>query len=186
MRYIYVIALILFSGFYTFSQDVHKGDDDDKDKKNKKDDDRYKNDDDDNDGKKNYMEVNLQSSINFTVSQPTHFENKQTVNNAVKLKFKSKDSDCSVFAKISNYTTPNGADKNTIPIEIQMRSNDSKKTNYVNYGAVQLTYADKLLFRNSKDNSTNNFFFDVNLMPLGYDYPEGQYNFTILFTMTQP
>lgn len=179
MRYIYVIALILFTGFYTFSQDVHKGDDDDDSKKEKKDDDDY-------DDKKNYMEVDLQSSINFTVSQPSHFENKQTVSNAVKLKFKTKDSDCSVFAKISNYTTPSGANKNTIPIQIEMRSNDSKKAMNVSYSAVQLTYADQLLFQNKKENSTNNFFYDVNLMPLGYDYPEGQYNFTILFTMTQP
>jgi|GEM_PF-981951 len=186
MRYIYVIALILFTGFYTFSQGAYKGDDDDDNKKEK-----YKDDDDDDDGKggggdKNYLEVDLHSSINFTVSQPSHFENTQTINNAIKLKFKTKDSDCSVFAKISSYNTPQGANSNVIPIELEMRSNDSKKAMSVMTQPLQLTLYDQLLFKNKKENSTNNFFYDVRLMPLGYDYPEGQYSFTILFTMTQP
>ncbi|MCB9046155.1 MAG: hypothetical protein H6550_08435 [Chitinophagales bacterium] len=172
MRYVYLIALMLLTGFVTFSHDGYKKHDDD--------------DPEDSGDKNNYIEVDLQSSINFTVSQPSHFENKQTVSNAIKLKFKSKSSDCTVYAKASNYSTPSGANQNTIPIELEMRSNNAKKLKNVVSGPLQLTLYDQLLFQQSKDNSTNNFFYDVSLLPLGYDYPEGQYNFTILFTMTQP
>lgn len=183
MRYLYAAALILFTGFYTFSHGSNKegggayetpGDDDD--------------DDDDGGGseKNNYLEVGVNSSMNFTVSDPSHFENTQTIVNALNLKFNTQKSNCSVYAKVSAYTTPSGADRTTIPIELQHRLNDSKNVTNLVTDPIQLTYADQRLFVQPKKNSDFNFYYDLRLKPLGYNYPEGQYNFTLLFTMTQP
>lgn len=186
MRYLYVVAIVLFAGFYTFSQGstgnnftIVSGDDDDK----KGDDD----DDDDGDaGAKNYLEVEAQTGLNFSVTGPNDFENPQTKTNAIKLKFKTKDKDCSVYAKVSDYTTPKGADKSNIPLELELRNDNGKKTMSLVTTAIQLTNYDQRLFVQPKDKQAFNFFYDLRLQPLGYDYPEGQYNFTILFTMTQP
>lgn len=197
MRYLYAALLILFTGAYTYSggnvamlgADIADGrDDDDRGGGWKKDDDDRGGGDDDDDnggGNNTSFDVQVNSGLNFTLSQPDHLENKQTIYNALKLQLKSKKNDCSVYAKVTNYTTPNGAPSNSIPLELEHRNNTSKKV----YGLVnnlQLTHYDQQLFSNKKDNSNNNFFYDLNLLPLGYDYPEGQYNFTILFTMTQP
>lgn len=186
MRYLYVIALILFAGMYTYtsSNTIASGDDDRHG--------RSRDDDDDDDrggggGAKgnNYFEVSLNTTLNFMVNQPSHFENKQTLINAFRLKFKTKKSNCSVYARVSSYNTPRGANKNTIPLQLDHRNNNSKKV-YNLTRNIHLTNYDQRLFVQKKDNKTLNFNYDLTLLPLGYDYPEGQYNFTILFTMTQP
>lgn len=205
MRYLYAAFLIMFSSLYAFSggnvTDIGKDDDDkggygygrdDDDRgygKDDDDDDRggggYGNDDDDDSGGgKNSFEVQANSGLNFTISQPSHFENKQTIFNALKIKFKTKSSNCSVYAKVINYNTPRDAPQD-IPLELEHRNNNSKDVYGLAY-KVHLSQYDQRLFVQKKDNRNFNFFYDLNLLPLGYDYPEGQYNFTILFTMTQP
>lgn len=182
MRYLYAVVLLLFTGIYTFSHGSSKGNatllasDSDDD-----------NGDDGGDpSKKNYLEVDVQSGLNFTISGPDDFENAQIKPNAIKLKFMTRDSDCSIYAKVATYTTPNGANKNTIPLELELRSNNGKKAMGVVTAPLQLTNYDQRLFVQPKDKQAFNFFYDLKLQPLGYDYPEGQYNFNILFTMTQP
>lgn len=182
MRYLYAIALVLFAGLYTYtsSNTIYKGDDDNKSGK--------KDDDDDNGGSgkgSNYFEVDVNTGLNFTISQPAHFENKQVLINAFKLKFKTKSSNCSVYAKVSNYSTPRGANTQDIPLQLEHRNNNSKNV-YSLAKSLQLKNYDQQLFSQKKGNQTFNFTYDLALLPLGYDYPEGQYNFTILFTMTQP
>ena len=179
MRYLYILALILVTGLYTFSSgSSFYGDDDDKNSGKKK------NDDDDGDGSKhNYLEVNTQANLQFTATQPEDFENTQTVPNAVKLQLKTKNSNSSVYARITDYTTPNGADKANIPLALKHRQDNSGNTYNLVTTSLQLTYQDQLLFVQPKSNQAFNFFYDLQLMPLGYEYPEGQYNFTIMFTM---
>lgn len=187
MRYLYAVLLILFTGVYTYSggnvsvlgnySAGGKGDDD----KGK-----GKGDDDDKGGGNNTsFDVHVNTGLNFTLSQPSHLENKQSIFNAFKIQFKSKKSDCTVFAKVSNYTAPNGAPTNNIPLELEHRNNNGNKV-YGLVNTLHLTQYDQKLFSIQKDKRNNNFFYNLNLLPLGYDYPEGQYNFTILFTMTQP
>lgn len=187
MRYLYALALVLFSGLYTYtSSTTIPGDDDD---------DRYQNnrrgDDDDDDGgyggggNNSYFEVNVNTALAFTISQPSHFENKQTLVNAFRLKFKSKKKNCTVYARVSKYNTPRGANKNNIPLQLNHRNNNSRKL-YSLVRDIQLKNYDQRLFIHKKDNRNVNFNYDLTLLPLGYDYPEGQYKFTILFTMTQP
>ncbi len=185
MRYLYILALILFTGVYTFSSgSSFYGDDDDDKNSGKKDDD----DDNGNGGgsKHNYMEVNTQANLQFTATRPDDFENTQTVQNAIKLQLKTKNSNSSVYARITDYSTPSGADRANIPLALKHRLDNSGNTYNLVTSPLQLTYQDQRLFVQPKSNQAYNFFYDLQLMPLGYDYPEGQYNFTIMFTMTQP
>lgn len=186
MRYLYVLALVLFTGFYTFS-DGSSFYSDDGDKSGKKKDD----DGDDEDGggksdKHNYLEVSNLSNLQFSVMQQEDFENTQTVHNGIKLHIKTRNNNTSLYARITDYTTPAGADKSIIPLALKHRLDNSGNVNSLVTIPLQLTYQDQRLFMQPKANQAFNFFYDLQLLPLGYDYPEGQYNFTIMFTMTQP
>lgn len=185
-RILYVLALLLITGMYTFSNGyaLHGnggGDDDDDDKKEKKDDD----DSGDGSSNNNYMEVTTQTSLQYTVTQPEHFENTQTLQHAVKVHFKTKNKNAVVYAKVADYSTPSGADRSSVPIALKHRQNNSGNAYSLVTNPLQLTYEDQRLFVQPKANQAFNFFYDLQLLPIGYDYPEGQYNFTIMFTMTQ-
>jgi hypothetical protein len=180
MRYLYAIALVLFTGYYTFPHDINSeyimapvaGDDDDDNNKG-------------NSNKEDYFEVEVQTGLNFVVDQPEDFERTDVKVNAVKLNVRSKKDPCTIYARISSYNTPNGADRSNIPIELQHRSDNSSKAYNLVTTPVQLTTTDQRLFNQTKNNKELNYYYDVRLMPLGYDYPEGQYNFSILYTMTK-
>lgn len=177
MRYLYVTALILFTGFYTCSHESYGGNGEQ----------GIAADDDDNgNGNHNYLEVEAQSGLNFTVDQPEDFENTQVQANAIRLNLRTKGNDCTVFAKVSSYITPQGADKSSVPLELQYRSGNSGNTMNLITTPVQLSMADKRLFVQPKLSKPLYFYYDLRLMPLGYNYPEGQYSFTITYTMTQP
>lgn len=186
MRYLYILALILFTGLYTFSSGNSMPGDDDDDKKNEKKD--KGGDDDDNGGSSsnNYLDVNTQTNLQFSVTQSEQFENVQTVHNAIKIQFKTKNKNADIYAKVTDYSTPPGADRANIPIALKHRQDNSGNAYSLVTTPLQLTYQDQRLFVQPKSNQAFNFFYDLQLLPLGYDYPEGQYNFTIMFTMTQP
>lgn len=194
MRYLYVIGLMLVTGLYTFS-DGRGGRDDDDDKKSYHDDDKYKNDDDDDDNggsngngnsNQNYLEVSVNSLCNFTCSMPEHLENEQTINNAVSLKFKTKNSDCSIYAKIGSYSYPYGASFSTLDFRLKYRSDNSSNVQSLVTNAIRLSQTDQRLFRQPKRSQTFHFYYDAVLGPLGYEAPTGRYDFTVIFTMTQP
>lgn len=188
MRYLYVLALVLFTGFYTFSSgSAFRGDDDDDKKGGKKKDDDNGDDDEGGGGssKHNYLEVSAQGNLNFAVTQPEHFENEQTVHNAIKVHFKTRNDNAVISAKITDYTTPAGADKTVVPLALKHRQDNSGNAYGLITAPLQLTYQDQRLFVQPKANQAFNYFYDLQLLPPGYDYPEGQYYFTIMFTMTQ-
>lgn len=186
MRYLYVLALVLFTGFYTFSSGSSVYGDDDDDKKGKSDD-----DDNGDDGgnssanNNNYLDVNLNSNLNFTINQPEELENTQTLTNAIRLNFMTKRKNCGIYAKVASYTAPYGADKTNVPLELKHRSDNSNNVSSLVTTPLHLTTYDQRLFIQPKSKQEYNFYYDLRLMPLGYDYPEGQYNFTLMFTMTQ-
>lgn len=134
----------------------------------------------------NSLEVQAQTTLSFVVNKPADFESTQVKNNALKINLTTKKSNCSVFARVSSYTTPLGADKGNIPLELQFRSDNSSNATSIVTTPIQLTASDKRLFVQPKSSKNFTFQYDLRLMPLGYNYPEGQYNFTILYTMTQP
>ena len=126
MRYLFVAALILMAGVYTYSSShtVYKGHDDDDGNEHGN---GHGNGHGNNEGggnNQNYLEVSTNSSLSFTLSQPSQFENTQTLFNAFKLKFKTKNSNCSMYARVSSYNVPRGASSNNIPLELSHRNNN--------------------------------------------------------------
>lgn len=185
---VFFIILFSFVAMFACSSYTGGGDDDDDDKKGS-----YKKSDDDDNGNgggngKNdaYLEVNTNRSLSFTCTKPEDLEKTQVINNAITLKFKTKKSNCTIFAKVSNYTVPRGGNTSIIPLELQHSSNNSSNVSSLITRPIQLTRYDQKLFVQPKKSQTFQFRYDLRLMPLGYESPSGRYNFTILFTMTQP
>lgn len=138
------------------------------------------------DDNQNYMEVNTGGVLSFSCNSPEHFENKQIINNAISLKFKTKDSDCSIYAKISQLNTPSSASTSDISLYLDWTSDNSHDATALQTDPVRLTSTDQRLFVQPKKSQTFHFNYNLELGPLSYDAPAGQYTFTILFTMTQP
>lgn len=169
-----VFFLILFSFVTMFAFSSYKGgDDDDGGGKGK--------------GKNDaYLEVNTNRGLSFKCTKPEDLEQTQVINNAITLKFKTKKSNCSIHAKVTNYTVPRGGNSSVIPLELlYSSSNSSNATNLITQ-PIQLTRYDQQLFVQPKKSQTFQFRYDLRLKPLGYESPAGRYNFTVLFTMTQP
>ncbi len=195
MRILYII-LLSFVCMFSFSSysSFHGGDDDDNNKSYKKDDDdKGKGDDDDNgnsggygNSNNNYLEVNANRNLYFKCSSPSDLEQPQILNNAIGLKFKTKNSNCSIYAKVSNYSVPRRGNANDIPLQLAWNSDNSPNAYNLIKQPITLTKFDQRLFVQPKKSQTFHFSYDLRLKELGYDYPAGRYNFTILFTMTQP
>lgn len=209
MRYVWIVVIILITSLYTYPQGMYRGGDDDDDNKKYKndddddnkgkgkgkgdDDDRGGDDDDDDRGgdddwssNQNYMEVNTNRSLSFTCSKPEHLENKQTLNNAISLKFKTKNSNCTVYAKLSQLNKPSSASLSDVKLYLDWTSDNSKNAASLLRDPVLLTQTDQRLFIQYRSSQTFHFNYDLELGPVGYEAPAGQYSYTILFTMTQP
>lgn len=207
MRYVWIVVIILITSLYTYPQGMYRGGDDDDDNKKYKndddddnkgkgkgdDDDRGGDDDDDDRGgdddwssSQNYMEVNTNRSLSFICSKPEHLENKQTLNNAISLKFKTKNSNCTVYAKLSQFNKPSSASLSDVKLYLDWTNDNSKDVTSLLRDPVLLTQTDQRLFIQPKASQTFHFDYDLELGPVGYEAPAGQYSYTILFTMTQP
>lgn len=198
MRYIYIAFLLAVCSTYVMSDASMWGKDDDDEKWNNGhgNGNGYGHDKDDDDGNNgygggkpdnnNYLEVNTNSNLSFTCNDPKDLESVQTIYNAISLKFKTKNNDCSIYAKISSYNYPYGASPSNIPIELDYTSDNSPNAQNLLRDPVQLSYYDQRLFVQPQRSQTFHFYYDLRLQALGYDYPPGKYDFTILFTMTQP
>jgi hypothetical protein len=132
---------------------------------------------------------NLQFSVltpwNFTCNSVASIEVDQVINNAFKLTITTKTQNCSMYAKISSYTVPAGFVPSGSPLAVAFRSTNSNL--YANL-APQLTLQayDQLLFTQTKTNSIFDYYYDLKLFAIGYNYIPGNYSYTVTLTMTQP
>lgn len=183
-RYLCILSLVIIFSSYTYvqaSSDAVAGD------ISKKDDDNKGNGKGNgNNDNQNYLEVNVNSTLSFSCETPEDLENVQTINNAFRLKFKTKNSDCSIYAKVSNFTTPSGGNPSDIPLELQYISDNSSSAYSLIRTPVKLTNVDQRLFVQPRKSQTFQYYYDLRMAPVGYDFRAGQYSYTITFTMTQP
>lgn len=183
---------MLVTSLYTFSDGRGGKDDDDSEYSNGKSNGKGKSDDDDGSSNgngasnQNYLEVSVNSMCSFTCSTPEHLEQDQTIRNAVSLKFKTKNSDCSIYAKIGTYNYPYGSSFSTLNFSLQHSSNNSSSVQSLVSAPIRLLQTDQRLFVQPQKSQTFHFNYDAILGPMGYEAPAGQYNFTVVFTMTQP
>ncbi len=185
-RYLCILSLVIIFSSYTYvqaSSDAVAGDISKKDDDNKG---NGKGNGNGNNDNQNYLEVNVNSTLSFSCETPEDLENVQTINNAFRLKFKTKNSDCSIYAKVSNFTTPSGGNPNDIPLELQYISDNSSSAYSLIRTPVKLTNVDQRLFVQPRKSQTFQYYYDLRMAPVGYDFRAGQYSYTITFTMTQP
>jgi len=137
----------------------------------------------------NYLQIFANTGLNFTIDDPSAIENDQVLNNAITIRVKSKTSNCSIFAKISSFSYPFSYIPINSLIALDWTSDNSNKDYNLITGAISLQSFDQLLFNQRKMPSSSNFYdYNYNLIfkSPGYSLVPGNYNFTIMFTMTQP
>lgn len=134
----------------------------------------------------NYLQLFTNMGLNFTLNEPSDVENIQTLSNAITLKVRTQ-TNCSVYARISSYNVPSGFYIVDSPLQLDWVSDNSSTTGNLVTGAFDLSTFDQRLFTQTKTGG-NVYYYNYNLVlqPVGYDYPPGNYNFTLMFTMTQP
>lgn len=134
----------------------------------------------------NYLEVITNTSLNFTCDAPEDLENDQTINNAITLRVRSRNSNCTISARLSTYIGPAGFSTTTYPLQLDYTSTNSTRSYNLNANPITLTTSNLTLFNQYNSNSVFNYYYNLIFKAPGYTYPLGQYNFVILFTMTQP
>ena len=137
-----------------------------------------------------YIDVNSLSSLNFFVTNPAQLEQKQTVPNALKLSVRSAFSNCSVFARISQFSAPSGYPIGSSPIALKWSFDTSNDDYNLNKSEIKLSTSNVLLFNQRRSLGglilADDYYYDVILDTPGYDMVPGIYNITILITMTVP
>lgn len=134
----------------------------------------------------NYLQINTNMGLNFVCNSPESLENDQTLSGALTVMVKSKNNNCSIYAKISSFIGPSGFTTTTYPIQLDYTSTNSNKASNIISTALTLTSVDQRLFNQSSSGTLFSYYYNLILKAPGYTYPLGHYNFVILFTMTQP
>ncbi|OSZ78726.1 hypothetical protein CAP35_10905 [Chitinophagaceae bacterium IBVUCB1] len=134
----------------------------------------------------NYLEVITNTTLNFTCDAPEDLENDQTINSAITVRVRSRNNNCTISAKLSTFLGPSGFTTTTYPIQIDYTSTNSTRAYNINTNPISLTTTNQTLFNQYTSNSVFNYYYNLILKAPGYTYPLGQYNYVILFTMTQP
>lgn len=134
----------------------------------------------------NYLQVNTNTGLNFVCNSPESLENDQTINGAFTIRVRSKNNNCSIYAKISSFIGPSGFNTTNYPIQLDYTSTNSNKVFNIVSVPLTLTSVDQRLFNQYSSNNLFDYYYNLILKAPGYTYPLGHYNFVILFTMTQP
>ncbi|MBS1771835.1 MAG: hypothetical protein JST82_03170 [Bacteroidetes bacterium] len=134
----------------------------------------------------NNLNVTANTSFNYVCNSISTLENSQTTVGALTVAVKSKSTACSIYAKISSFIGPSGFTTSTYPIQLDYTSTNASGVSNLISSALTLTSADQRLFSQSKNGATFYYYYNLILTGVGYSYPVGHYNFTIMFTMTQP
>ena len=133
---------------------------------------------------RNYLQVNVNTGLNFNINDPNELLTQQVLYNAFKFEIRNRDRDCTVTVKLHSYNTSSGYYPSVSPLQVQHQSNNSPKISYINTQPVTVSTNDEVLFVKGKNGGKHSFFYNMILAPLGYDFPPGNYNFTLMFTMT--
>ena len=137
----------------------------------------------------NYIQINLNSTLNFLITSPNNIESDQTIQNALTIQVMSKASNCSIYARLNNLTYPSGF---TVPspfLKIDWTNDNSNKDYNLITAPIALNSTDQLLFSQKKMPSASNYYsyyYNLILSPPTYALVPGSYSFNILFTMTEP
>lgn len=140
--------------------------------------------------KNNYVNVNAYSTA-FSLASATDLETQKVKSNAFQIMVVSKSNDqFNLYARVSSASSSTGTQMPASMLSVKLNSISPAIT--ASYNTITLSNNDQLLQQIQTSwlfwlfYSSITLTYDLQLGPVGYDYPPGNYNFTILFTMTQP
>ncbi|WP_207515653.1 hypothetical protein [Longitalea luteola] len=121
----------------------------------------------------------------FTLNNVSAIETQQINPNAFQIVVNSRSSNLfSVRARVSASTSSTGT---PFPASmLSLRCNSTSPPVTANTNTITLSNTDQLLQQINSTKNNVTFNYDLLLDPVGYNYAPGNYNLTILFTMTQP
>lgn len=136
----------------------------------------------------NYIDINANTSLNYWTNSVNEIESDQTISNAITIKFKNKQKTRHVYARISSFTSPTGFSvASPYPLQLKHAYNNSSNESNLVTAALTLTNTDQRLFTQTKSSGTLfQFTYDLIFRATNWSYPPGNYNFTILFTLSPP
>lgn len=140
--------------------------------------------------KNNYVNVNAYST-SFSLASVTDLETQKIKSNAFQIMAVSKSNDqFNLYARVSSSTSSTGTQMPASLLSVKLNSINPALS--ASYNTITLSTNDQLIQQIQTSwlfwlfYSSITLNYDLQLGPVGYDYPPGNYNFTILFTMTQP
>jgi hypothetical protein len=125
-------------------------------------------------------------NTSFTLNSVSAIETQQTTINAFQIGVNSRSSaNFSIRARVSASTSSTGTPLPASMLSLRCSSTSPPIT--ANLNTVTLSTTDQFLQQIINSNKNNvTFNYDLLLDPVGYNYAPGNYNLTILFTMSQP
>lgn len=128
------------------------------------------------------------SNITFpNLTTYTQIETEQSILNAIGVTVKSGGA-YHMYVRVSNMTTTSTTPPVVSLMKIQLASSTVGSTTTPTTGKLTLSATDQQLsvctFKTS--NTGDVYSYNIFFGPLGYNYAPGTYNFTLLFSMTQP
>lgn len=134
----------------------------------------------------NKISVQANRPIQFSYNNIEELQQQKVLTNALELKLKVKEYSWNVFASLiadnnSFYNTFNNK------LALRLQNYDSYNAN-ISRTEVVLSQTQALLFTQPAVQHSQhfNFYYDVVLYPFTNFVPSGQFNFSIVFTMTRP
>ena len=137
----------------------------------------------------NNVEIITNNNLTYWVMSPEHLENSQTISNAIIVRVKSKNSNCTIFARLTNLSFPSGFSMPSGFIKLDWSYDNSNKDYNLVTTPISLETSEKFLFNQKKMPSSVNYYdyyYDLIMTPPAYSMVPGSYSFNLLFTMTQP
>jgi hypothetical protein len=139
----------------------------------------------------NYMDLNSYNTA-FSLATAADLETQKVKSNAFQIEVVSRNNDqFNLYARVSSASSSTGTQMPATMLSVKLNSINPALN--ASYNTITLSNNDQLLQQITTPwlfwllyYSTITLNYDLQLGPVGYDYPPGNYNFTVLFTMTQP
>jgi len=140
--------------------------------------------------KNNYILLTA-NNTSYNLTSSSLLETQQLKTNAFQIEVASKANNTfTIKAKVSSSTSSTGTPLPASMLALRLNSTNPALT--ANTNTFTLSTTDQTIQQittGSQFWNTNNFltlYYDLLAGPVGYDYAPGNYNLTILFTLTQP
>ncbi len=134
----------------------------------------------------NKISVQANRPIQFSYNNIEELQQQKVLTNAFELKLKVKEYSWNIFASV---VAENNAFYNTFnnKLALRLQNYDSYNANISNIETI-LSQGQSLLFTQPAVQHSQhfNFIYDIVLYPFTNFVPSGQFNFSIVFTMTRP